>query len=212
MKRFSISVCLLIVAITSVYSQEMVSQGEKASKFKDFLAKLTPEHSKVQYAGSIGIFSASAGWMYGKDRWETDIIVGFLPKTSDNDQVPTFTLKQTYIPWNYRIKNSPFEISPLTCGIFFSTIFGDDFWVKEPDRYGGRYYGFSTQIRMHLYVGQSITYRINNNKQIFKSVSLYYELSTCDMYLISAINNKYLKPRDYLSLGLGLKFQFSAGR
>lgn len=196
------------MAIVSVYSQETVHHDEEGSKFRAFLNRLIPDHSKVQYAGSIGKFSVSAGWAYGKERWETDIIVGYIPKTSYSSEIPTLTLKQTYIPWNIKVGNSPFEISPLTCGIFFSTIFGDNFWTKAPDRYGEGYYWFSTQIRLHMFVGQGITYRINNNKQILKSLSFYYELSSCDMYLISAINNSSLKPQDYLSLALGLKLQF----
>jgi hypothetical protein len=40
-----------------------------------------------------------------------------------------------------------------------------------------------------------------------KQVSLFYELSTCDLYLVSAATNSYLKPKDYLSLSFGLKLQ-----
>lgn len=35
-----------------------------------------------------------------------------------------------------------------------------------------------------------------------------YEISTCDMLLISRATNRYLKPKDYLSLSFGLKIQF----
>jgi len=34
------------------------------------------------------------------------------------------------------------------------------------------------------------------------------ELTTCDMLLISKATNRYLKPKDYLSLSFGLKIQF----
>ncbi|MCI7706670.1 MAG: hypothetical protein SPF43_05780 [Bacteroidales bacterium] len=34
------------------------------------------------------------------------------------------------------------------------------------------------------------------------------EPTTCDMLLISRATNRYLKPKDYLSLSFGLKIQF----
>lgn len=40
-----------------------------------------------------------------------------------------------------------------------------------------------------------------------KQISLFYEISTCDLYVISAFTNKYLKPKDYLSLSFGIKMQ-----
>ena len=35
----------------------------------------------------------------------------------------------------------------------------------------------------------------------------FYEISTCDLYIVSAFTNKYLKPKDYLSLSFGVKLQ-----
>jgi hypothetical protein len=38
-------------------------------------------------------------------------------------------------------------------------------------------------------------------------VTAFYELSSCDLYVVSAVTNRYLKPTDYLRLSFGLKFQ-----
>ena len=86
-----------------------------------------------------------------------------------------------------------------------NTIFNDEFWTQEPDRYPTGYYGFSTRIRMNLAIGQRILFRIPHDKRHFsKSISFYYELSTCDLYLISAATN-HLKPKDFLRLSFGIK-------
>ena len=81
--------------------------------------------------------------------------------------------------------------------------------VNEPERYPKGYYGFSSKVRFHVFMGQRLTYDIDPQRRFLaKSVTFFYEISTCDLYVISAVNNSYLRPRDYLSLSFGLKFQW----
>lgn len=40
-----------------------------------------------------------------------------------------------------------------------------------------------------------------------RHVSLFYELSTCELYLISKVTNKSLSMRDILRLSFGVKVQ-----
>ena len=102
-----------------------------------------------------------------------------------------------------------FSTEPLSCGLYFNTVFRHEFWVKEPSRYPEGYYGFSSKIRTHIFLGQRLTYNIDKDRRFFtKSVTLFYELSTCDLLLISRATNRYLRARDYLSLSFGLKFQW----
>ncbi|MBR4406269.1 MAG: hypothetical protein IKT30_07835 [Bacteroidaceae bacterium] len=85
------------------------------------------------------------------------------------------------------------------------TIFNDEFWTQEPDRYPTGYYGFSTRVRINLSIGQRIQFCIPQQKRQFsKSISFYYEISVSDLYLISAVTN-HLKPRDVLRLSFGIK-------
>ena len=101
-----------------------------------------------------------------------------------------------------------FSTEPLTCGLYFNTVFGNEFWVREPDRYPKGYYNFSSKIRSHIFLGQRLTYDIDpKQRHTAKAITVFYELSTCDLYLISAVTNRYLRPRDYLSLSFGLKLQ-----
>lgn len=170
---------------------------------------LIPTHTKLQFAGNMGLLSIGTGWDYGKrNQWETDILFGFLPKYESKRAKVTFTLKQNYIPWSLSIKNGPWSIEPLACGLYFNTVFGDEFWVNEPERYPKGYYGFSSKIRIHAFLGQRITCVIPPRLRIrAREITWFYELSTSDLYLISAIGNKHLKPQDYLSLSFGVKLQ-----
>lgn len=170
---------------------------------------LIPTHTKLQFAGNMGLLSFGTGWDYGKrNQWETDVFLGILPKYQSDCTKLTFTLKQNYIPWSLQIKESRFSAEPLACGMYFNTVFGDDFWVNEPDRYPKGYYGFSSKVRIHAFLGQRITYDIDPRRRFTaKALTFFYEVSTCDLYIVSAFTNKYLKPKDYLSLSFGLKLQ-----
>ena len=127
----------------------------------------------------MGFLSAGIGWDYGKrDQWESDIFIGFIPKYDSKRAKTTMTLKQSYLPWSFDLKKG-FSIEPLACGLYFNTMFGDEFWVQEPDRYPKGYYGFSTKIRTHVFLGQRFTFTIDPERRFrSKSISLFYELNT----------------------------------
>ena len=165
---------------------------------------------KIQYAGNMGLLSFGTGWDYGKrNQWETDVLLGFIPKYSSKKAKVTMTLKQNYMPWSINLGKG-FSTEPLACGLYLNTVFGNQFWVNEPERYPKGYYGFSSKVRFHVFMGQRPTYDIDPQRRFIlaKSVTFFYEISTCDLYVISAVNNSYLRPRDYLSLSFGLKFQW----
>ncbi|GAE18905.1 hypothetical protein [Bacteroides pyogenes] len=181
----------------------------RVHRFRRKWEQLIPTHSKVQFAGNMGLLSYGMGWDYGKrSQWETDLLLGFIPKYSSKRPKLTMTLKQNYMPWSVGL-GERFSAEPLACGLYMNTVFGHEFWVREPERYPKGYYGFSSKIRFHIFVGQRLTYDIDPQWRFMaKSVTFFYEISTCDLYLVSAATNSYLRPRDYLSLSFGLKFQW----
>lgn len=203
---------LLLFSPGSFAQQDSIVKPNKYDKrihrYRGHWEKLIPTHTKVQFAGNMGLLSFDTGWDYGKkNQWETDVFLGFIPKYDSKRTKVTMTLKQNYMPWSLNLGRG-FSTEPLTCGIYFNTVFGNEFWVHEPDRYPKGYYGFSSKIRSHIFLGQRLTYDIDPQRRYTaKSITFFYELSTCDLYLISAATNSYLRPRDYLSLSFGLKLQ-----
>ncbi len=181
---------------------------KRVERYQSRWSKLIPRYTKIQYAGGMGLVSLGTGWDYGKnDHWETDIFFGILPKYSTDKAKITFTLKQNFIPWQKNF-NEHFSLEPFTCGLFINSIFHEDFWKKQPNQYPEGYYFFSTKLRFNLYIGQRFTYNIPKEKRFFsKSISLFYEISSNDLYVISAFTNSYLKPWNYLNLSFGLKMQ-----
>lgn len=205
--RLFFGVFFLFLPAFSLWGQNRYDK--RIHHYRQTWEKLIPSHSKIQFAGEMGLLSIGTGWDYGKkNQWETDVFLGFLPKYDSNQVKITFTLKQNYIPWSIDLKKG-FSLEPFTCGFYFNTLFNGQFWTREPERYPHGYYGFSSKIRANIFLGQRITYNIDPERRYTaKEISFYYELSTNDIYLLSAIGNKYLRPRDYLRLSLGLILQW----
>ncbi|MDL2291609.1 hypothetical protein LJB80_00480 [Bacteroides sp. OttesenSCG-928-F21] len=201
---------LLLFLCSSFASAQESKYDKRVKSYQSGWQSLIPTHTKLQFAGSIGLFSVGAGWDYGKkDQWETDILFGIVPRYSTREVKMTFTIKQNYIPWNIRLGEKGFSFDPLTCGLYVSTISGEGFWGTEPDRYPDGYYNMSTKVRFHIFLGERISYRIPPVKRwFFKELTFFYELSSSDLYIVSAVQNSYLKPKDYIHLSLGLKLQF----
>jgi len=198
-----ISLVMLPVLLNAQTGYDKRIQG-----YQNQWAKLIPTHGKIQYAGGMGLISFGVGWDYGKNnQWETDVFFGYLPKYTTKKSKITFTLKQNFIPWEKRVSKI-LSIEPLSCGLYVNTILDGDFWVSEPDKYPSNYYSFSTKMRFNVYLGQRITFHIPPERRFFtKNITVFYELSSNDLYIVSAIGNKYLKPSDYLRLSFGVKFQ-----
>ena len=61
-----------------------------------------------------------------------------------------------------------------SCGMYLNTVFGDEFWVNEPERYPKGYYGFSSKVRIHAFLGQRITYDIDPQRRFYRKTALFY--------------------------------------
>lgn len=168
--------------------------------------RLTPTHIKLQYAGSMGVASVGVGWDYGRqNQWESDVMVGYLPERYSDAAHLTLSLRQTFTPTHIALGGRT-SYEPLSCGIYLNTITGDEYWTREPAKYGGRYYKFTSRVRIHLFVGQRINLCSARDGWL-QGASLYYELSACDLNLISKFTNAELKLSDIVFFSAGLRLQ-----
>lgn len=194
--------CYVILNSLTVQCRE--KKASNISIFNHFI----PKYSKLQYAGSMGLLSAGAGWEYGKKRWETDLLVGYAPTDSYRQDLFTMTLKQNYTPWRIKTSNY-FSLEPLTSGFYINAILNDkNVWGISPNRYPNGYYKHSNRFRFHVYIGQGLKYDLKKTNLPIKTMTAFYEISTFDLYLLNIVKGSYLKPDDYISLSLGLRFGF----
>ena len=188
---------------------ELTEYDRRIVKYRKSWAALIPTQAIIQNAGNMGFISAGIGWDYGRhSQWETNILFGYLPKYNSNRGKLTMTLKQNYIPWSVYIKDG-WSIEPLSCGLYLNTVFGHEFWSRQPGRYPDKYYeALSTKMRANVFLGQRLTKIIPHNKRKkIKSITAFYEVSTCDLYIRSMIIDDYLSLWDILGLSIGIKIQ-----
>lgn len=193
---------------------------QHVNRIRRHWAALIPTQFVLQNAGNMGTLSAGIGWGYGKhQQWETDLLFGFIPKHQSDRLKLTMTLKENYIPWRIilscknqsehrqRAKGS-WTLAPLTASIYLNTVYGHEFWKSQPGRYPDNYYQLmSTKFRWNLAIGQRLTFQIPENKRLRnQSVSIFYEVSTCDLYLRSKIMGSGISLSDILGLSLGVRF------
>ena len=177
---------------------------------------LIPTHFVIQNAGNMGLLSAGIGWSYGKNRkWETDLLIGFIPRHDSSRLKVTTTLKGNYIPW--RIDLTPNTIGgdkphwlfePLTASLYLNTVYGSEFWKSQPSRYPDKYYEFmSTKFRLNVAFGQRITLKVPDNKRRRHSrIALFYEIGSCDLYIRSLFQGQDVSIGDIIGLSIGAKF------
>lgn len=210
-KKFRFNALLWVLFLMMTLAVQPM-RGEKTSIWK----RLTPNIATMQYAGNIGKVSAGVGWEYGKDKWFTEALIGYVPRHFHTKSLNTFTLRQYYTPWSIAL---PFvkselgavKVCPITAGMFMNVVlFDGDFWTREPkSNYGGDYYRFSTRVRFAFSLGQRLIYEFPEPwKRYGDGVEVFYDLSANELGIISAIPNDCIHLRDILSLGFGARWRF----
>lgn len=171
-------------------------------------SSFTPAGVSFQSGGGMGAVSAGAGWIYGKaNSWESEIFIGLIPGYDSGSAKAALALKENYVPWHISL-NRRFTLEPLTASVYLTTVVSKRFWVKQPDRYPSGYYGLSTKVRGNIAIGQRLRWQLPLQSGIIDSISAYYELGTCDIYVLSVAGNHEIKPHDWLQLCIGIKINF----
>jgi hypothetical protein len=168
--------------------------------------RLVPDFAVVQYAGSIGFFSAGAGYNIMKNKGFASVQYGNVPESRGGElnivagklMFNTFTLKVS----------DKVKINPLAAGLMASYHFGSAFSSSWPShRYPDGYYWWKTSLRFHLNTQTSITHEINTKS--IKSLTYYIDLNANDLYLASFFqNHKSLKLSEVIKIGYGIRATF----
>lgn len=211
-RKVVLSLAMLLLACGSAQafsaddSVKVVKYEHRLQRRLDAWHRLIPNLYSLQFAGGTGMFSVGIGWDYGSsDQWETHLSVGFLPKRYGNPVYWTATLKENYIPWRVAIGHTPMELRPLCVALGLNSILHGDFWTSEPDRYPGGYYGFSSRLRFILGIGQRLTFNIPyERRRLGRQLSVYYEVSTCDLYVRQKVLCSSIPLKDIITIGVGV--------
>lgn len=169
-----------------------------------------PKHLMLQTGGGLGMVAAGAGYEFAKNRLETDILIGYVPKKYGGSTLSLASLKFMYSPFRLPV-GEKFQVVPLTLGAYFSYTHGtlND---ELKGQYSADYYWFSTDTRYGPLLGSRLTFLappVAATGQPRK-ISVYYELGSNDLYLASWFNNQKggLAFSQLLTLALGVKADF----
>lgn len=213
--RYIISMLLIAISTSmmadSIYSQPVNdnSYDKRVDRYRRHWASLIPNQFVVQNAGNMGLVSAGIGWRYGRRKqWETHLLWGFIPKYESTRAKLTMTVKENFIPWSIDLKQGK-SIEPLLASIYLNTVYGHEFWRTQPNRYPDDYYQFmSTKFRLNIALGQQFTWQIpKSNRKYAKSVTLFYEVSSCDLYIRAKFTESSIPLKDIIGLSIGVKLQ-----
>lgn len=205
----SLSIDSLVTEPQDTLVQRLSRYQRKLERYHRRWNALIPRQGFLQYAGNMGAVSLGVGWDYGRHKqWETVWMFGFLPKCGSAGAKGTMTVKENYIPFHTDL-GKDWQLEPLTASLYLNTIFGRTFWSSLPSRYPRGYYKMSTRVRANIALGQRITKWIDEESFLgVRGLTFFYEITTCDLYLVTKIKNSTLPWHDILSLSLGIKLQF----
>jgi hypothetical protein len=167
-----------------------------------------PRHLVLQTAGGLGMVAAGAGYTYWNDKVDTDILLGYVPKRLAGSTLTLASAKFVYSPFTVRLSDQ-WQLKPVSVGAYFSYTHGtlND---EERGQYTRDYYWWSSDTRYGPLAGGRLTYlRPAKTGGRPRNLSLYYDLSTNDLYLQSYLTNlKGLSLGQILVLGIGVKADF----
>ena len=169
-----------------------------------------PKHLVLQTGGGLGMVAGGAGYVFLKDRLETDVLLGYVPERYAGSALSLASLKLMYSPFRLRVAEKV-QVLPLTVGAYFSYTHGT---INDElkGQYSADYYWFSTDTRYGPLLGGRVTYLAAPLAATGqpRKLSFYYELGTNDLYAVSYFLNRNggLGLGQILTLALGVKADF----
>jgi hypothetical protein len=200
-RLFSITLLMLTLAT--------VAQGQDTTIVQKHAHWYIPDTGVLQYAGSIGFFSAGAGYSIFRDRAHVDLLFGVVPGTyGGGSAIETITLKFTAAPWKIPV-GTDVMIHPFSIGTAFCYTPGREYSSDLPSWYPDGYYWWSEAIRVNVFLGGNVS-MLYNRWRFMKQADLYYEVGTNEIKLVSYIQNTgYLSFGKIIHLGVGVRVHFA---
>ena len=162
-----------------------------------------PRHAKIQYAGSIGFFSAGAGYRLW-EVYEPTLLYGFLSENFGGSDVAVHTIS---------LKNSFFLSSTPwlkyfwpRAGLLINWGFTNNTFRKLPPYYPEKYY-FQNKVHVAPFWGGEWYIPIKDKH--LSGMGVYFEFSALDAYLLEAVRTEYIGLMDIWSFGVGISFYFN---
>lgn len=144
----------------------------------NFLKAITPEHVKAQFAGGIGFVSVGAGYESLNEKFQTDVMYGYVPKALGGVRIHSITGKVTWLPLMREIGEVKWNF--VTAGLHLNYSIGANYHTFWPDKYPNGYYNYPSALTATIFAGGQVHH---------KKTGFYYEAGMTDRQMISLIRN-----------------------
>lgn len=166
-----------------------------------------PDFGAVQYAGSIGYFSAGLGYDVFKSNARFSTHFGVVPENRGGT-LNIISAKLLFNPTTIMLWRRV-RLNPVDIGVMGSFHYGDNFETRWPEGVHPKgYYWWHPALRTHLVIENCLTYIFKKGRR-FSSFSVYLEFNTNELYFISFIQNlRTVRLGDIIKLGTGVRLNF----
>ncbi|SHK18530.1 hypothetical protein [Hymenobacter psychrotolerans] len=165
--------------------------------------RTVPFFLTLQIGGGAGMVALGGGVRLAGQHMEPEVLLGYVPRRFSSQPLAVFTFKTTYLPINAGLGRH-WNVSPAVGGYISYTHGNTMLDSKEPGKYPGDYYWFSSKVRTGAYFAPRVSY--SGVRAGAPRVAAYAELGTNDLYFWSrATNKKALSWSEILTLGFGSK-------
>jgi len=168
---------------------------------------IIPDHVDLQYAGSIGYVSIGVGYNLFKEKTSLSFHYGYVPEVKGGE-LHIAAVKFEYKPFKIKISDK-IVFHPINPVVFLSYTMGKNFGLSfDRNQYAKGYYFWSPALREHLGISSELKLMGDRSSKI-KSISLYAEANTNDLYMISWYENRTSTPiYEIFHLGFGVRMNF----
>jgi len=165
------------------------------------------DNATLQFAGGIGFMSVGFGrTFFKKESGNLDLLLGYVPESIGGINIWSMSLKYSHTLKAVKLKKEKLFFYPIGGGLLFNYAFGENYnkYYKR-DLYPKGYYWFKNFPRMSFFYQAQLLQKLENDK----TISLYMEFGTYDLYLFSWYGNREsIKFHSIFSTSLGVKFKF----
>ncbi len=197
-------VIYVILALVFTFPIGLKAQDTWEMEEKDKRKWYLPSYYTVQYAGNIGFMSIGLGYDWWREKAQSAFIYGYVPETSGNATIHTFSVKNTFRLYKFEITDK-YNLSP-TFGFSLSLEPGENSYMRVPERYPNGYYS-SNSFYACINFGLKTNFKFKDSRR-FSSIDVYGEFNTLADYIYYNIIAQEDRSNNIGSFALGVNVFF----
>ena len=180
------------------------SAAHAARRDVDRFGWYVPDFAKLQTGGFAGLFSVGTGYAAFDDILNVSLLYGYVPEWHAEVSVHSLHLTAAGRPFDFELR--PLRVVPIYLGAGLLHTWGEDYFVRLPERYASGYYP-PTGLHWTAHIGTEIDYVPRGG--LFERHGVYAELTTVDTLFFAYVENRAtLGVVDAVGLGFGYRAAF----